>query len=359
VVGMLLSLFGGFLGLITKVADAVKFLLLFTGFTIGMAGQVASDPPDGRFTIIAQPRMLSFSPLTPGDGLTPDAADALNAMLGNYAQAVSVGEAFLTSLERVQGAGLAGDIDWYGKQMAAASGYAMQQAAVLDAQPALNATAESSWRASGLLDVSADDVAAAQDDLALNGLPAPFADLVNEVGEHGQAFADELTKELIALDTSTISGGLPAILNDPTFNATLHAAAHDLGTAFAPPPPCGGDSCDDGDPCTTDSCPADACQHSPLSGAAAVCSACQGGLKSPACTGQPVPAMVAQRFTHVCGLEARVGTSKPKKAKKLAQQAVANVRKASALVRKAAKRHKGAISAECAAVIAGALQGQL
>jgi hypothetical protein len=141
---------------------------------------------------------------------------------------------------------------------------------------------------------------------------------------------------------------------------TLHAGEQvEVGPDTVGPimPICVVEQCDDADPCTADSCGGTGCLHAAITGAAAVCSSCEGGVKSPACAGQPLPAMVARRFTQACGLEARVGTSKPSKAKKLKQQAAANLRKASALVKKAAKRHKGGVSAECAGVIAGILQG--
>ncbi len=115
--------------------------------------------------------------------------------------------------------------------------------------------------------------------------------------------------------------------------------------------------CDDGEACTVDTCTPTACHHEPASGLEAVCSACRGGLGSHACASQPVPTAVGHQFAVACTLRDHAGTGQAKAAQKLLKRAKGNVKRASALARRAAKKHKGAISADCVAAIAGALNG--
>ena len=74
-------------------------------------------------------------------------------------------------------------------------------------------------------------------------------------------------------------------------------------TTTLPPPACAGDAeCDDGDPCTQDSCPAGACVHTPLAGAANVqCTLPPTGLRPPACTNETVPRRTERQYRKATG----------------------------------------------------------
>jgi len=85
----------------------------------------------------------------------------------------------------------------------------------------------------------------------------------------------------------------------------------------------------------------------------------QGKLGSQACADPPVPAAVRQRLALACTLRDQAGTKTPKAAQKLLRCAKASLKKAGVLARRAAKKHRGAISADCASAINGALNGTL
>jgi hypothetical protein len=115
--------------------------------------------------------------------------------------------------------------------------------------------------------------------------------------------------------------------------------------------------CDDGDACTADTCSPTACGHASASGFDAVCSACRGGLGSRACTDQPVPTTVGKRFALACTLRDQAGARTPKAAQKLLRRAKKNLKSAAAGAKKAAMKHKHAISSDCADTIVGVLHG--
>lgn len=95
-------------------------------------------------------------------------------MLKNQARAHSLVAAWVSSLERSQGAAAAGSKTWATKQVTAAGSYASQAAAALRKDRALRAAALAALVASGVKEVilTVQDVQAAQTALAVNGLPA-------------------------------------------------------------------------------------------------------------------------------------------------------------------------------------------
>jgi hypothetical protein len=74
-------------------------------------------------------------------------------------------------------------------------------------------------------------------------------------------------------------------------------------TTTLPPRACAGDAeCDDGNPCTLDSCPAGTCVHTPLAGASNVqCALPPTGLRPPACTNETVPPRAEKQYRKATG----------------------------------------------------------
>jgi hypothetical protein len=110
--------------------------------------------------------------------------------------------------------------------------------------------------------------------------------------------------------------------------------------------------CDDGDPCTDDACDSVAgCGHTARTGGAATTCAFEPRLASAVCNGQVAPTMAIQQFNRAGTLVARAQGAKPQRTKRLLRQAVAAVRKATALVGRAGRRRKNPLPADCVAAL--------
>jgi hypothetical protein len=108
--------------------------------------------------------------------------------------------------------------------------------------------------------------------------------------------------------------------------------------------------CDDGDPCTIDTCVTNAgCWSRPEEGLEGVTCACQRPVP-PSCAGDALPASIVRRHDRACGLFA--GASGPSTTKRL-RRGMATLKGAIALVSKSQK--KGKLSGGCA----GALKAEL
>jgi len=88
------------------------------------------------------------------------------------------------------------------------------------------------------------------------------------------------------------------------------AGCVDEGPLFPATGPCGPCAapagCDDGNPCTVDTCTPSGCVHEPVGGPAAVtCPFGDGGMSPPACGGVAVPASIGARVDLALGLIAR------------------------------------------------------
>src|SRR5262249_1197761 len=98
--------------------------------------------------------------------------------------------------------------------------------------------------------------------------------------------------------TTTSSSSTTTVAPPPTTTTTLPKPPCVIGTSTG---------CDDGNPCTTDTCTATGCLHDPLSGFAAVTSAFPTPDPGPrgACPGQPIPQAVTQRWDQGLSLLGR------------------------------------------------------
>lgn len=110
---------------------------LVQGDTICQDKLKEADPPDPNFKVIAQPVLPTIPQVSTTRGFPDKDTDAVNALDNNMAHTVALEGAFLTSINRAQGAAEAGNAFWNAKQLQAARQYAAQAAELLEAQPRL------------------------------------------------------------------------------------------------------------------------------------------------------------------------------------------------------------------------------
>jgi hypothetical protein len=107
-------------------------------------------------------------------------------------------------------------------------------------------------------------------------------------------------------------------------------------------------TCEDGDPCTFDSCdPVSGCDNPSIAGYPGVLCAFTPPI---ACEGEQLPGGIDRSFQKGEGFVSRA-SAKQTKAKKFLTKALAAVRRANALVRKAGTRKRAPISDSCSAAL--------
>ncbi|MFQ5933997.1 MAG: DUF3344 domain-containing protein, partial [Dehalococcoidia bacterium] len=205
------------------------------------------DPPDPNFMVLAVPTPPSFSPITPGSGVTQDAADAWNALLDNQAQVIGLLDAWLASVERAEGAESAGDDFWVMEQLQLAAEFSTQISDLLNAQPALHANTQMTLLDGGFssIPITVQDIADFQADVAANGLPSSFVDLFSSFapqafGVSSENLIEALRDMVLMLDPNDGAGSFPEIMTDPRLIASTQdtAAFHaDFARSNLPPPP--------------------------------------------------------------------------------------------------------------------------
>lgn len=207
----------------------------------GIYGRLALDPSDPNFTEIAVPvtPTLSQQPITAGDGVTQQEADALNALFTNLEQTIGLGRALQTSIDRAQGAREAGDAFWEGQQLAAAKNFAGQIANLSDQQADLFANVATALGAAGFQQSFTDEsIAQFQSSVDQQGFPSFLTQAFAELGADS-ALQDEIRLAFLnksSAELSSVGGGqFPASLTDPTLTDALHQLATSL-TLFSQPP---------------------------------------------------------------------------------------------------------------------------
>jgi Dictyostelium (slime mold) repeat len=111
-----------------------------------------------------------------------------------------------------------------------------------------------------------------------------------------------------------------------------------------PPPACDPAACDDGDPCTEDSCGAGGCVHDALTGFATATCACERSAAA-ACAGESVPARVGRQQAKACTLLGCVAEAKARAARRLVRRSVSAWKAARRAA--AGRRARHALTAEC------------
>ena len=202
------------------------------GSGLGM-NQMANDPVDPRFRVIAKLKVPPVPKVTAGGGLSASAATAFSRLFAAQAKEIGYARAVLTSVNRAQGAQAKKQTTWEKKQMRAAGTYAARLAAALlddvRRRQALARALDDPDLAD--LPVSDEDVSAFRDSLIRNGLPSIMASQLSKLS-FTKAEQKLVYGWLLAADAPSLSGDLPAKITDPKLLVRLRGAAAEL-KAFA------------------------------------------------------------------------------------------------------------------------------
>jgi hypothetical protein len=172
-------------------------------FFSGEAAAWIEDPPDPHYTVVAVPAVHLARPLTAGSGVTSAEASALNAVMGNLAQAGAYAQAMTTAANRAAGAATAGSSMWLGRQDSALGQDSSREAALVRAQPALYAQLQHAITAAGArLTVTPADVRRAQHTAGLGRLDRAIVVTLTQLGVQPGS-ASQLAADLLRPDLSS------------------------------------------------------------------------------------------------------------------------------------------------------------
>jgi hypothetical protein len=217
---------------VTKGCAGVMFVIAAAHFAYGQyALWKSKDPPDKNFKVLAKLVMPKLPKARAGNGVTPAMAAAANAILTNVERVSANDAAFITSLERAQGAYAAKDGTWDRKQSRAAAGFARAEAMLLSAQPKLDATMKRAVAKAGAPPLTVADARRATSSVRKNGLPPSFTSLAHRLAlPHSEVAAQE--KRVAALPVGAIAGQVALKLGTPSV-ARAHRTASKLLRALA------------------------------------------------------------------------------------------------------------------------------
>ncbi len=195
----------------------------------GELNELALDPADPNFTQIAVPVTPPFTGLSVGPGITQNEVDSVNAFISNQTQAIGLARAMITSINRAQGAFEAGNTSWENKQMNAASQYAVQLSALLDAQAALQANVKSALTGVGFpsITVTPNDVFSFEANVLNNGLPSSIVQVLTQLGSTNSEI-EQIRQIAFVQDINAAAGNFPANYTNSALNTDIGSAAKAL-----------------------------------------------------------------------------------------------------------------------------------
>jgi hypothetical protein len=180
----------------------------------------ARDPSDPHFTSIVRPPPPRPLHIAPSAAIPRPVAKAANAWADNTASTISLTAAFVTSINRAQGASEAKNAAAQQNQEQAAAGFALQIAALDDARPGLRARLKSALVAAGIhASLTPTQFRSFQRRVAKNGLPRSFVAALRSTGASNAVIAD-LRKGIVAARVPSAAIGLPASLSNPRLAMT-------------------------------------------------------------------------------------------------------------------------------------------
>ena len=184
--------------------------------------QIYLDPPDSNYTVIAQPTPFPVVHTTVQHSVSQAVANAINALADNKSEAIGYERAMITSIERAQGAAIAGNTDLATRQSNAAQLYASQFAQFANTEVTYDANLKNALQAEGVQNItlSLSDAIALQNAVAAHGFPPAFVQLLKQAGANDDMI-NQFRSSFVALDPHTIAGSFPQSLTDPALtNAT-------------------------------------------------------------------------------------------------------------------------------------------
>jgi hypothetical protein len=137
--------------------------------------------------------------------------------------------AFVTALNRAQGAAYAGSSLWEMSQTSAAVQFEAQLAALSDQEPALRSNLVAQFELGGFPSITCttNDALAFQMEIATNGLPTNLVDILTNLGVD-MATITNLQYDLLTADPGSMAGSFPQSLS----NTNLDSAAKGLAAAL-------------------------------------------------------------------------------------------------------------------------------
>jgi hypothetical protein len=190
--------------------------------------QLASDPPDPNFMVIATPVTPSVPTLSPDPGVPGAITDAANALFDNARQSIGLLQAILVSINRASGALEAQETFWQEQQVQAAATYRLQLSDLTNKQVDLQSALRDAWAGSGFPDIVANAAQIHRVQLEVNagGFSTNVVQLMSQLGLTADNIA-YLRRVLVAQDfnEAALSGTFPANLTYQPFIDALHNAA--------------------------------------------------------------------------------------------------------------------------------------
>ncbi len=194
-------------------------------------GRMALDPSDPNFTVLAQPSIPTYTPMTAQTGLTQAEADAFNALYSNEYQMVGVSQAVVTTINRAQGAFDAGNLTDENLQLQHLQQLDQQLATLTSADASLRTNLTSVFAAAGVNQaVQSSDALTFETNVANGGSPQLPSFVTSQLTQLGATSADiaQITQTAFVQDTTQVAGNYPAMLSNSTLLADLQAAAQAL-----------------------------------------------------------------------------------------------------------------------------------
>ena len=272
----------------------------------GFYGQNATnkyinDPPDSKYTTIAQPVPPVLLPLTTDDGTLQELVNAFNAVITSLEQTGAYVDAARISVERASGAALAGDTTWQATQLEAKSQYEDQFFTISDAQPAVLTSLVRTLRAEGFQSgtLTASDILNFQYDILAADSSALLIQTLTQLGADS-ATIDDIIQSIFELDIDSLTGDFFQKLENI---AQTMACFKDPNKTVAGVCGCGvadTDSDGDGTPDCHDQCPNDPASTAPGTCGCGVADTDTDGDGTPDCHDQ-CPNDPAKTAPGTCG----------------------------------------------------------
>lgn len=197
-------------------------------YSIGADLKAANDPPDSNYTVIAQPIVPDVPQLVAGAVLSQPLADAFNDLFANRAERAAVLIAMTHSVERSEGAAIAGDVGWEARQQQQARDFATQLATLDSQRPGLISTLQAALIQDGIptVFIGSDIWSQVRTEISSNGLPSGMVDELKSAGADNATIAQ--VKNLV----------LSFNMNNSLSEASLgQQEAHDVGNLGLSEPP--------------------------------------------------------------------------------------------------------------------------
>lgn len=203
-------------------------------------GGLANDPIDSNYTVVASPVQTPLSSV----GLTSNPnAPGLDSAISNLVQRgldiISLSQAIQTSLNRAQGAFVAGDSFWVQQQLNALNAYSQQLGLAISQLPTALDELDRQLVATGLSPIILSSLQALtfEQNLLSGGLSADELSVLEALG-FDPTMIQDIISSLAVQDPAALAGVYPTFFDNSLFASDLLTFANDLeGTTSSIPEP--------------------------------------------------------------------------------------------------------------------------